>query len=261
MRGGDDGRGLQRVDRDLLLRAGHPAKDREDIRASHLTDHARAHEDDGNGLVVGNIERVEALGDGFRRLLPAVAAERVTDERVEGLALPVLADHVAELLRAGVSQLGPVAGRNGSRKSGVVEALGVHREGDVLVRCLEHVTASGVHDHCFLLSRCCLTALSHHGLISYYPNILELWCQAQQKISISGVFRGLTIWIKKFSFPRMQNRQFVFAPKIQYKLVAERSEANLQNLQFPQWCPREESNPHYEIRNLVSCPLNDKGGI
>ena len=42
--------------------------------------------------------------------------------------------------------------------------------------------------------------------------------------------------IKKFSSPKMQNRQFVFAPKIQYKLVAERSEANPSNLQFPTWC-------------------------
>ena len=40
----------------------------------------------------------------------------------------------------------------------------------------------------------------------------------------------------------LENRQFVFAPKIQYKLAAERSEANPQNLQFPQWCPREDSN-------------------
>ena len=40
----------------------------------------------------------------------------------------------------------------------------------------------------------------------------------------------------------LENRQFVFAPKIQYKLVAERSEANLQNLQFPYWCPREDLN-------------------
>ena len=34
----------------------------------------------------------------------------------------------------------------------------------------------------------------------------------------------------------MQNRQFIFAPKIEYKLVAERSEANPSNLQFPTWC-------------------------
>ena len=40
----------------------------------------------------------------------------------------------------------------------------------------------------------------------------------------------------------LENRQFVFAPKIQYELVAERSEANLQNLQFPQWCAGEDSN-------------------
>src|SRR3989338_6708904 len=41
----------------------------------------------------------------------------------------------------------------------------------------------------------------------------------------------------------LRNREFVFTPKIQYKLVAERSEANLQNLQFPQWCGWRESNP------------------
>ncbi len=35
----------------------------------------------------------------------------------------------------------------------------------------------------------------------------------------------------------LQNRQFVFAPKIEYKLVAERSEANQNRLQFPTWCP------------------------
>ena len=34
----------------------------------------------------------------------------------------------------------------------------------------------------------------------------------------------------------MRNRQFVFAPKIEYKLVAERSEANQNSLTFPTWC-------------------------
>ena len=47
--------------------------------------------------------------------------------------------------------------------------------------------------------------------------------------------------IKKFSF-LFQNRQFVFAPKIQYKLAAERSEAGFHSLQFPQWCAGEDSN-------------------
>src|SRR3989344_9648080 len=42
--------------------------------------------------------------------------------------------------------------------------------------------------------------------------------------------------IKKISSPKMRNREFVFAPKIQYKLVDERSEANPSNLQFPTWC-------------------------
>ena len=36
----------------------------------------------------------------------------------------------------------------------------------------------------------------------------------------------------------LQNRQFFFTPKIQYKLVAERSEANLSNLRIPFWCAR-----------------------
>ena len=39
--------------------------------------------------------------------------------------------------------------------------------------------------------------------------------------------------IKKFS-----------SPKIEYKLVAERSEANQNSLTFPFWCPRGESNTH-----------------
>ncbi|MDP2789182.1 MAG: recombinase zinc beta ribbon domain-containing protein [bacterium] len=34
----------------------------------------------------------------------------------------------------------------------------------------------------------------------------------------------------------LRNRQFFFAPKIQYKLAAERSEANQNSLTFPFWC-------------------------
>ena len=56
-------------------------------------------------------------------------------------------------------------------------------------------------------------------------------------------FFGFLYWIKNFSSPKMRNREFVFTPKIEYKLVAERSEANLSNLQFPTWCPRWDSNP------------------
>src|SRR3990167_8371374 len=89
--------------------------------------------------------------------------------------------------------------------------------------------------HTVLLSRYCLTASSHHDLISCYPTILGLWCQAQQKITISGVSNLSAHWIKKFSSPKMRNRQFVFTPKIEYKLVAERNEANPNSLTFPVW--------------------------
>ena len=34
----------------------------------------------------------------------------------------------------------------------------------------------------------------------------------------------------------MRNREFVFTPKIEYELVAERSEANQNSLTFPMWC-------------------------
>jgi hypothetical protein len=34
----------------------------------------------------------------------------------------------------------------------------------------------------------------------------------------------------------LRNREFVFASKIQYKLTAERSEANRNLLQIPYWC-------------------------
>ena len=34
----------------------------------------------------------------------------------------------------------------------------------------------------------------------------------------------------------MRNREFVFTPKIEYKLVAERSEANQNSLTFSFWC-------------------------
>ncbi len=65
--------------------------------------------------------------------------------------------------------------------------------------------------------------------------------------------------MKKFSFPKMQNRQLIFSPKIPYDLVADlprrqagRSEANLQNLQFPVMWRCGESNPG--LRN-ANAPL------
>ena len=70
--------------------------------------------------------------------------------------------------------------------------------------------------------------------------------------------------IKKFSFPKMRNREFVFTPKIEYKLVAESfdfaqdklREANPNRLQFPFWCPRGESNPYSGLRRPEFYPLN-----
>ncbi len=59
------------------------------------------------------------------------------------------------------------------------------------------------------------------------------------------------IRIKKFSSPKMRNRQFVFAPKIEYKLVAERGEANQNHLQIPYWCRGRESNPQAQKGHAI----------
>lgn len=90
--------------------------------------------------------------------------------------------------------------------------------------------------------------------------------------------------IKKFSSPKMRNRQsfdtlrivlsavggqFVFAPKIEYELVAESfdfsqdklREANQNSLTFPDWCPQEESNLHSSFRKAVLCPLSYGGQL
>ena len=68
----------------------------------------------------------------------------------------------------------------------------------------------------------------------------------------------------------MRNREFVFTPKIEYKLVAESRtrtssvrdklrEANRNRLQTPYWCPRQESNLHHKLRKLAFYPLNYEG--
>ena len=42
-------------------------------------------------------------------------------------------------------------------------------------------------------------------------------------------------YLQKFSFPKMENRQFKFSPKIPYDLVAERSEATSKTLPNSDW--------------------------
>src|SRR3989338_5672542 len=75
-----------------------------------------------------------------------------------------------------------------------------------------------------------------------------------------------THMIKKFSSPKMRNREFVFTPKIEYKLVAESAEradklreANQNSLTFPFWCPQEESNLYFKLRRLALYPLSYGG--
>ena len=108
--------------------------------------------------------------------------------------------------------------------------------------------------HFRLLSRYDLIPSRHYAQISLKHSIFTLVRQVRQKISISAVLVAINLmdsWIKKFSSPKMRNRQFVFTPKIEYQLVAERSEANQNSLTFPTWCPRQDSNPERDVRSVV----------
>ncbi len=72
------------------------------------------------------------------------------------------------------------------------------REGLLIVNEFDFVA------HCLPLSRYCLTASSHHDLISCHLTILCLCCQEQQKIRNIAVFRFLAPRIKKFSSPKIK---------------------------------------------------------
>ena len=74
------------------------------------------------------------------------------------------------------------------------------------------------------------------------------------------------VWIKKFSSPKMRNCQLVFAPKIEYKLVAESAnradklrEANQNSLTFPTWCLGVESNHRPQLFQSCALPLSYLG--
>ena len=81
---------------------------------------------------------------------------------------------------------------------------GVTLEIEKLLGFLEPAECRFVTHSLFLLSVCSLIPSSHHDLISCYSIILELSCQEQQKITISGVYRSLTLWIKKISSPKIK---------------------------------------------------------
>ena len=66
-----------------------------------------------------------------------------------------------------------------------------------------------------------------------------------EKLLNSENYTEMTTFLKNIGSNHiLRNRQFVFTPKIEYQLVAERSEANQNSLTFPFWCRGRESNPH-----------------
>ena len=68
--------------------------------------------------------------------------------------------------------------------------------------------------------------------------------QAENLLSQNNLV-GMTAFLKNIGANHsLRNRQFEFSPKLQWVLAAERSEAVGSDLQFPFWCPRQESNPH-----------------
>jgi len=83
-----------------------------------------------------------------------------------------------------------------------------------------------------------LTNPFYIGLMKYKGEIFEGLNQAA-KLAETENKKEITTFLKNIGSNHiLQNRQLIFSPKIPYNLVAERSEANHQNLTFPYWCPR-----------------------
>ncbi len=57
----------------------------------------------------------------------------------------------------------------------------------------------------------------------------------------------------------LRNREFLFAPKNPYNLLAERRVSRREDLTFPTWCPRQESNLQRLLRREVLYPFNYEG--
>ena len=57
----------------------------------------------------------------------------------------------------------------------------------------------------------------------------------------------------------LRNREFLFAPKNPYNLVAERRVSLREALTFPTWCPRRDSNPQILVRSQVFYPIRLRG--
>lgn len=155
-----------------------------------------------------------------------------------------------------VERLGLAEGRD---QSGQYEdhAHDCHqRRGDLQELCHDYTSLFGFG--------MCYRATMTRFVTAYNIAYMSLKVKQNRKSPYFRAFSGspyYLIWIKKFSSPKMRNREFVFTPKIEYKLVAERSEANQNSLTFPTWCSRQESNLHQDIRSVSFCPLNYESRI
>ena len=73
------------------------------------------------------------------------------------------------------------------------------------------------------------------------------------KLIVSKDTAEMTTFLKNIGSNHiLRNRQFVFAPKIQYELVAEAGGAAANGLPIPKWCPRWDSNPQALRRIILS---------
>ena len=65
------------------------------------------------------------------------------------------------------------------------------------------------------------------------------------KLVEGGDTKEMTTFLKNIGSNHiLRNREFSFAPKLQYELAAEPAAVDSQNLLFPTWCPGWDSNPH-----------------
>ena len=107
-----------------------------------------------------------------------------------------------------------------------------------------------------------ITDIEHKG-VSWLEPAREFVISLNQAANLlsHNDLGGMTAFLKNIGANHfLRNRQFEFEPKTPWDLAAERSEAVISNLQFPIWCPRQESNLHQSLRRALFYPLN-YGGV
>ena len=93
-----------------------------------------------------------------------------------------------------------------------------------------------------------------HGGVSWLEPAREFVLSLNQAANLlsRNDLLGMTTFLKNIGANHaLRNRQFEFEAKRQYARAAAPCAAASSTLQFPMWCPRQESNPHPRLRTAL----------